>query len=116
PPPTGADHGPASGDDGRFRRYRWPLAAAAALVAVGVAAVLLLGSGSSSKSDSSTTAKTNAAPVGDRRSGKLIPVPTNRVTADGCAVLRLNGNVATVSVTTNKLLDGAAHALHIHAG
>jgi len=76
----------------------------------------VVGSGSSSKSESSTTAKTNAAPVGDRRSGKLIPVPTNRVTADGSAVLRLNGNVATVSVTTNKLLDGAAHALHIHAG
>jgi serine/threonine protein kinase len=102
-----------SSDDGTFRRYRWPILAAA-LVVCGIAAVLVLGSGSSSTSKTTATAKSE--PVGDRRSGKLIPVPTNRVTADGSAVLRLNGNVATVSVTTNKLLDGAAHAIHIHAG
>ena len=29
---------------------------------------------------------------------------------------RLNGNVATVTVTTSQLLDGAPHPLHIHAG
>jgi hypothetical protein len=119
--PPGHGAGPAEADrssgDGTFRRYRWPVLAAAALVACGVAAVLLLGSGSSSKSKSTATAKTEAATTaGDRRSGKLVPVPTNRVTADGSGVVRLNGNVATVSVTTNKLLDGAAHAIHFHAG
>jgi hypothetical protein len=112
--------GPAEADgssgDGTFRRYRWPMLAAAALLLCGVAAILLLGSGSSSKSKTTAAAKSEPAPAGDRRSGKLVPVPTNRVTADGSAVLRLNGNVATVSVTTNKLLDGAAHAIHIHAG
>jgi protein kinase-like protein len=112
--------GPAEADrssgDGTFRRYRWPMLAAAALLLCGVAAVLLLGSGSSSKSKTTAATKSEPAPAGDRRSGKLVPVPTNRVTADGSAVLRLNGNVATVSVTTNKLLDGAAHAIHIHAG
>jgi hypothetical protein len=103
-----------SSGDGTFRRYRWPVLAAAALVVCGIAAVLLLGSGSSSKSKTTATAKSE--PAGDRRSGKLVPVPTNRVTADGSAVVRLTGNVATVSVTTNKLLDGAAHAIHFHAG
>jgi hypothetical protein len=116
--PPGHGAGPVdphrSSRDGTFRRYRWPILAAAALLVCGVAAVFLLGSGSSSTSKTTATAK--SAPAGDRRSGKLIPVPTNRVTADGSAVLRLNGNVATVSVTTNKLLDGAAHAIHIHAG
>jgi hypothetical protein len=105
-----------SSGDGTLRRYRWPVLAAAALVVCGVAAVLLLGSGSSSTSKTTATASSKAAPAGDRRSSKLLPVPTNRVTADGSAVVRLNGNVATISVTTNKLLDGAAHAIHFHAG
>jgi hypothetical protein len=116
--PPGHGAGPVdagrSSRDGTFRRYRWPILAAAALLVCGVAAVFLLGSDSSSTSKTTATAK--SAPAGDRRSGKLVPVPTNRVAADGSAVLRLNGNVATVSVTTNKLLDGAAHAIHIHAG
>src|SRR4051812_4908925 len=115
PPGHGAEADRSSGG-GTFRRYRWPVLAAAALVVCGVAAVLLLGSGSSSTSKTTATAKPKPAAAGDRRSGTLVPVPTNRVTADGSAVVRLNGNVATVSVTTNKLLDGAAHAIHFHAG
>jgi serine/threonine protein kinase len=111
PPDHGGEPDPSFAD-GRLRRYRWPLAAAA-LIACGVAAVLLIGSGSSTKSSGGGKA---AALTGDRRSGKLGPVPTNRVTADGNAVVRLNGNIATVSVTANRLLDAEPHALHIHAG
>jgi hypothetical protein len=45
-------------------------------------------------------------------------VPTNHVTGSGKATVRLNGNVATVSVTTNGLdnNDALVHAMHIHAG
>ena len=43
-------------------------------------------------------------------------MPTNRVTGSGTATVRLNGNVATVTVHTTGLLNGSAHAMHIHAG
>jgi hypothetical protein len=43
-------------------------------------------------------------------------VPTNKVDGLGSATVRLKGNVATVSLKTNGLLDGQPHAMHIHAG
>ena len=43
-------------------------------------------------------------------------MPTNRVTGDGTATLHLNGDVASVTVDTNGLLNGQPHAMHIHAG
>jgi hypothetical protein len=43
------------------------------------------------------------------------PVPTNRVNATGHATVQLHGNVATVTVDTNGLLE-AAHLMHIHGG
>jgi len=43
-------------------------------------------------------------------------VPTNRVTGAGAATVRLNGNVATVTVSTHGLLNGAPHAIHVHGG
>ena len=49
-------------------------------------------------------------------SGSLPPVPTNRVTGRGKADLRIKGNVATVTLTANGLLNHAPHAMHIHAG
>ena len=53
---------------------------------------------------------------GEPFSTRLGPIPTNRVTADGSGTLRLNGTVATVTVRSNRLLDGARHLMHIHAG
>ena len=44
------------------------------------------------------------------------PVPTNHVTGSGTATVSLRGDVATVTVDTRGLLNGAAHAMHIHAG
>ena len=43
-------------------------------------------------------------------------MPTNRVTGDGSATVHLNGDVASVTVDTNGLLNGQPHAMHIHAG
>jgi hypothetical protein len=76
------------------------------LVGGAAAAIVGLTSGSSSP----------PAPTGERFAGPALPVPTNRVTGSGNATVRLNGSVATVTVDTNRLLNGAPHALHIHAG
>jgi hypothetical protein len=115
-PPVGHGGGNAP-EDSWFRRRRWPLAGAVALLAAGIAAILLLSSGGSSTGgQDKANADSKPAPAGRRVSGNLGPVPTNRVSGDGKAVLRLNGTVATVSLDTNKLLDSAPHALHIHAG
>jgi hypothetical protein len=103
-------------DDGWIKRRRWPLAGALTLLGAVIAAVLILSSGSSSTSGDKAKATPKPAPAGRRIAGNLGPVPTNRVKGDGTAVLRLSGNVATVSLTTHNMLDGAAHALHIHAG
>ncbi len=43
-------------------------------------------------------------------------MPTNHVTGSGTATVQLNGDVATVTVDTNGLLNGSPHAMHIHAG
>ena len=76
----------------------------AALVAVAAAVALL--------SSSSKTAK------GKLSSAALAQVPTNHVTGSGSATVRLNGNVASVTLTTNGLdyEESLAHALHIHTG
>jgi serine/threonine protein kinase len=118
-PPTGSPAGPparpptgvvASGaphpPERRVRRYRWLALAAALLVGAGVAAVIVLSSsGSSSK-----------ATVGQRLTAATSPVPTNRVTGSGSATVILNGDVATVTLTTVGLLNGWPHLIHIHAG
>jgi hypothetical protein len=117
PAAASAPSAPKETRDRGFARRRWPLVGAAAIVIGGVAAAAVLTGGfSSSSSSNSSGTKAAAAPAGDRTSGGLGPVPTNHVSANGNAVLRLNGTVATVTVTTHRLLDGAAHALHIHAG
>jgi hypothetical protein len=70
-----------------------------------VAAVVALTSGSS-------------APAGKLSSSLLPPVPTNHVSGSGNVTVRLNGNEATVTLTTQGLDNGAAlvHAVHIHGG
>jgi serine/threonine-protein kinase len=103
---TGRRRGASSGADGAARRRAKPLAALAVLlIAAVVAAVLLGGSGSD-----------GTKPVGQAVDGKLAAVPTNQVTGSGEAVMRLHGNTLTVSIDSTGLLDGAPHALHIHAG
>jgi hypothetical protein len=86
------------------------VAAGLALVA-GIVAVVALGGGGSSNSGSS-----NNSSGGKLVSGTLAPVPTNHVTGAGKADLSLKGNVATVTLAANGLLNAAPHAMHIHAG
>jgi serine/threonine-protein kinase len=114
PPPPGrrTGRGGAAGGGGWFGRNRVAVLGGLVLVAVAVAAVALLGG--SSDNNKKTTA---AAPLpGQRINGKLGAVPTNRVNGDGTATMRLNGSSLTVSINTKGLLNGASHALHIHAG
>ena len=47
--------------------------------------------------------------------GDLTPVPFSKVQGIGEAVVQLNGDVATVSLKTNGLLN-SQHAMHFHAG
>jgi hypothetical protein len=47
--------------------------------------------------------------------GDLTPVPFSKVKGVGDVVVRLNGDVATVSLKTSGLLN-SQHAMHIHAG
>jgi hypothetical protein len=90
-----------------LRRRAKPLAGLLVLLLGIVVAVIALGG-----SDSDDTPK----PVGDRIAGKLGPVPTNRVEGTGNAVMRLDGRRLAVTLTSTRLLNGAPHALHIHAG
>jgi serine/threonine protein kinase len=112
PPPTGggppSEPEPAGARPSRTRRLP-VLAGVAVLAGAAVAAVILL-AGGSDDGDSSDE------PPGERVPATLGPVPTNNVDGLGNATVRLNGNVATVSLRTNGLLDGAPHAMHIHAG
>jgi serine/threonine protein kinase len=116
-PPTGAAAAAAQGappGDGWLRRHRTPVAVLLLLIVVAVpVAVILLGS---SSEEPSKGVADSAKPTGQPVAGGLAPVPTNRVTGTGKVTMRLNGNVATVAVTTSGLLDGSPHPLHIHAG
>jgi serine/threonine protein kinase len=108
PPPTPpGDHGPHP-PGGRAKKYRWPALAALVLVVAGVVAVVASSSGSSPSSITT--------PAGPHFAAAANPVPTNHVTGKGTATLVLNGNVATVRLTTQGLLNGSPHLIHIHAG
>jgi len=84
------------------------VATLALLLGGGAAAVVLIAGSSDDGSPKED--------LGDRVPATLGPVPTNKVDGLGNTTLRLKGNVATVSLTTKGLLDGAPHAMHIHAG
>jgi serine/threonine protein kinase/Cu/Zn superoxide dismutase len=99
----------ASSGGGWIRGHALLLAIAALIVGAGIAALALGGSGSSSS-------PTPTPVAGQRVSSKLGPVPTNRVNGSGNAVMRLNGRTLTISINSKGLLNGASHALHIHAG
>jgi serine/threonine-protein kinase len=117
PQPPTAPPGPGPGrsgagdaDGGGSRGRRRPLAAAGlALLAVLAVAAVVVASGSSDDEDSKKD-------LGERVPASLSPVPLNRVDGLGNATVRLKGSVATVSLKTNGLLGGEAHAMHIHAG
>jgi Protein kinase domain len=99
PPP--AEPPPA---EPRRRRPRlWAGVAAAALLAAVVTVVLIV-----SSSGSSTP--------GLRLDAAADPVPTNQVTGQGSATVVLHNDTATVTVQARGLLNGGAHAMHIHAG
>jgi hypothetical protein len=59
-----------------------------------------------------------STPSGKLSSSVLAAVPTNRVTGSGQVSVRLSGDKATVTLTTEGLDKGAplVHAMHIHAG
>jgi serine/threonine-protein kinase len=92
------------------QRRRWPVIAGLALLVGGVAAAAVLIGGSSDDDGD------NQANAGQKVPATLGPVPTNKVDGLGDANVTLNGNVATVTLKTNGLLDGEPHAMHIHAG
>jgi hypothetical protein len=92
------------------RRRRWPLAAGAALllVAAAVVAAVLVTGGSSGEP---------TTPSGTPVEGELGAVPYNRVyDGVGKVEMRLTGDTAQVHLTARGLLNGFAHAIHIHAG
>ena len=103
PSPEPSPEPVAAGRSPGHRRVWFGLAGLVVLGAV-VAAVLVLSSGGSSQ------------PTGQRFSAAAEPVPTNRVTGKGSATVQLHGDVATVTLQTDGLLNGAPHAMHIHAG
>ena len=115
-PAAAAPHesGPApSASGGWLRRHRTPaIAALAVLCGAAVVAAILLST--SSESPSSTTAASSEA-GGERATTDLGPVPYSKVQGVGKAVVQLDGDVATVSVNTDCLLN-APHAMHFHAG
>jgi serine/threonine protein kinase len=86
-------------------KRRWYVALLLTLLTGAAVVVVVLTSGS-------------GTPAGKLSSSALGPVPTNRVTGSGAATVRLNGNQAAVTVTTNGLDNNAelVHLLHIHAG
>jgi TIR domain-containing protein len=90
------------------RRLVWPVAVGLAFIA-GIGVAVVLGSRSSDEGSSKKSA-------GKLMAGNLTPVPTNHQEGTGKASLRLEGNVATVTLTVRGLLNNAPHAMHIHGG
>jgi serine/threonine protein kinase len=106
PPPPSRDRGPGGRDRRPFYIGGGLVTAAAIVVAV------VLASSSSSKKPAAAAASNGPA------TSSLAPVPTNRATGTGTANVRLEGNTATVTVTTASLDNNASlvHPFHIHAG
>ena len=123
PPPTGPPAAPSAPQQpamppGRpdHGRRRVIAVGAVALAACAVAGVVLLISGGHDNGKNAATAQTSSGePAGDKLTGSLGPVPTNRVNGGGDVAMRLNGDVLTVTLASRGLLDNK-HAMHIHAG
>ncbi len=103
----GGPGGPAAPGEhdggGRLRRYRWAIAGLVGVVVAAVVLVIVLTSGSSTSG------------AGQLFQAVLLPVPDNHVTGTGTAAVTLHGDVATFTVDTTGLLDGASHPIHVHA-
>ena len=113
-PGVGSGRPEGSAGGGSPRRSLVPILAALGLIIGAVVAVIVLSSGGSSTR--SAVVHRPPRPAGQPFVSTAGPVPTNRVTGSGSATIRLNGNVVSVTVDTNGLLNGSPHALHIHAG
>ena len=105
PPPQPPAAAAASSSAPRSKRPILPILLGLVLIA-GIAIVVIVVTGGGGKSK----------PAGKPFAASTAPVPTNRVTGSGTGTVNLNGNTATVTVTTKGLLNGAPHAMHIHAG
>jgi serine/threonine protein kinase len=101
---AGAGAGPA---DGRPARSRWLALGGVVVAAAVIAVIIVLLTGGSSPTPPPAAAPSFAAAVR--------PVPTNKVTGAGTATVQVHGNLATVTVNTNGLLN-AVHLMHIHGG
>ena len=104
PPPSAPPSSDGPGAPAPKKRSLLPILGVLALIAVAVVVVIVVTSGGSSK------------PSGQPFAATLQPVPTNQVTGAGSGTVSLNGDVATVDVNAHGLLNGAPHAMHIHAG
>src|SRR3954471_24499252 len=109
---------PPSGERSWLSRHGWIVALGVVLVAGAFAAGIALSGGGSDDKSGKTASHTTTTPTANTDSfpGGLRPIPTNRVTANGRALIRLDGNKAQVTIKTSELLNGAPHAMHIHAG
>ena len=67
-------------------------------------------------SNNSSPSSSPSRPSVQGFSAVAAPVPTNRVTGRGTAIVQFRGNAATVTVNATGLLDGSPHLMHIHAG
>jgi serine/threonine protein kinase len=115
PPPappsgTGGPPGPPAGGQAPRPIWRRPLPVLVALLIIGgvVGGVIAISSGGSGGGSSSGSG-------GNRFSSNVRPVPTNRVSGIGTVTVDLNGNVATVTMNTDGLVN-APHLMHIHGG
>jgi serine/threonine protein kinase len=114
-PPSGGPP-PGEGPPASERPSRsWrPFAAVALLAAIVAGVVVALVSSGGGKS--SGVSSTPRVAQGEATAAKLAAVPTNHVNGTGTATVSLNGDVATVTVDAQGLLNGAPHLMHIHAG
>ena len=105
PPPSQPPAAAATGSPApRSKRPIFAVLLGLALIAAIAIVIVVTGGGGKAK------------PAGKPYNASLAPVPTNRVTGNGSGTVNLNGNAATVTVTTKGLVNGAPHAMHIHAG
>jgi hypothetical protein len=104
-PPAGSGRANGRHPSKGLARYRRHAALLIALIAGGVAAVVILTSSSGTQKG-----KLSLSP--------LAAVPLNHVRGSGEATVRLSGDKALITVTTQGLDNGAelVHLVHIHAG